>query len=140
MSFESEFLTIAEIAITLAGFTGIMIALFGQSEVPITAQERAKVSDLLFGSIGAVIFAFVPKLLAAFVSDLEIAWRVAQFFFGIYHIAIIAVAIKIGGSIATNRFEKFVYPIVLVMVGAQFATAFGFWPGHIESVYFLSLT
>lgn len=82
MDFES-FRTVAEIAVGLTGFVGIMVVL----QRRMGGYPRILLLTFLQLTLGAAFFALLPD----FLSDLlepEAMWRVATGAFGLYHLAI----------------------------------------------------
>ena len=82
MNFES-FRTVAEIAVGLTGFVGIIVVL----QRRLGGYPRVLLLTFLQLTLGATFFALLPD----FLSDLfapERMWRVATGSFGIYHLAI----------------------------------------------------
>ena len=61
MQASDELLTIAELAIALAGFSGVVVAFAHQGKL--TAIDRSRFAGLLSLSMGAAVVAFVPSLL-----------------------------------------------------------------------------
>ncbi len=61
MQASDELLTIAELAIALAGFSGVVVAFAHQGRL--TAIDRWRFAGLLTLSMGAALVAFVPSLL-----------------------------------------------------------------------------
>ena len=61
MQASDELLTLAELAIGLAGFSGVVVAFAHRGQL--TAIDRWRFAALLSLSMGAVVVAFVPSLL-----------------------------------------------------------------------------
>jgi hypothetical protein len=82
---EAEtFRTLAEIAIALAGFTGIVAVLGRRVRGEWTPLEWARLRDLLLASLGVVFFAFIPELLYSVIPELPTVWRISSGFFALY--------------------------------------------------------
>ncbi len=61
MQASDELLTIAELAVALAGFSGVVVAFAHQGKL--TTLDRWRFAGLLLLSMGAAVIAFVPSLL-----------------------------------------------------------------------------
>ena len=62
MPYADDFRTLAEIAIAIAGFTGIVVALKGRSSSDRAVIGSARLRAPLLESLGVVCFAFMPSL------------------------------------------------------------------------------
>lgn len=75
MESELLFATIATVAITLAGFSGIAIAVVADSK-PLTVRQRERFEVLILTALFAMVFALLPMCLHALgVSEL---WRLSS--------------------------------------------------------------
>ena len=77
MEYASEFETLAQIAVGLAGFTGIITTLQDQGGKGNPAMRKARLGDLLLASLGVVFFALLPALFLGFAADEQLAWRLS---------------------------------------------------------------
>ena len=137
MAYESEFNTLAEIGITLAGFTGVTVAFTSRA---ITKESRAQVVSILASGLAVVVFAFLPSVIDSFLVSTEYSWRTAQMLFGVYHIIAFALHRKIGGALAVNPLESYLLlPIAVIIAVFQIVTGLGFFSEYLISMYFLSL-
>jgi hypothetical protein len=82
------FETVAQIAIALTGFTGVVVAL-GRRELAAWAPtERFLLRALLYWSLGTMFLAFVPAALSGVAAGT--AWRLAHAVFAVFHSAVFA--------------------------------------------------
>ncbi len=132
----STFETVAEIAVGLVGFSGIVLAL--RPRVDANPIDRARFVDLLVAGFGVVFLSFLPGLLDSLFSDSATAWRFAS--------AAQAAWFALAILSAVRRFEGPVPVInaVGVVIGAAFAVALaivasGPWVHYAYSVYFAAL-
>ncbi len=139
MVYASEFQTLAQIAIGLAGFTGIITTLQDQSGKGNAAVRKARLGDLLLASLGVVFFALLPVLFQGLLATELAAWRLAQWLFVVYHGAIITAFMFAADLSQVTRLEWSVLPPAAVILIAQLATAMGYWSEAIETVYFAAL-
>jgi hypothetical protein len=146
---EAETLqTLAEIAIALAGFTGIVAVLGRRVRGEWAPLEWARLRDLLLASLGVVFFAFIPQLLHSVIPEIPTVWRISSGLFALYHLTIMSLFFRRSGipsellraPSSTPSLVAFIFtpPAVCVLL-AQFAVAFGFVPSAAYFVYFLAL-
>ena len=76
---------IASIAVTIAGFSGVVVALTGKTTDSFDAIERLNLRILLQVSSFALLFSLVPLIVHRAV-DSETAWRVSMLLYGFVHI------------------------------------------------------
>ena len=81
------FETVAQIAIALTGFTGVVVAL-GRRELGWSPTDKFLLQALVYWSLGTTFLAFVPAGLSGFPPDT--AWRLAHFTFVIFHATVFA--------------------------------------------------
>ena len=93
---EEIFLTAAEFAIAIAGFTSVVVV-FVQRGSEWTPVDSIRVRGALWGSLGAAFFALVPSGLDLLGLSGQILWRVSSGLFAAY------VAIPRVGSRDTLR-------------------------------------
>lgn len=82
--------TIAEVAIALAGFTGVVLVLGQRSVGTWSAAETSAIRVLLESSIGAAFFALFPAIVVSSFSDPIGGWRLSAGLLTLYHVAAIA--------------------------------------------------
>lgn len=87
MELLGTFEAIAQIAIALTGFTGIVVALGRRELSDWTPVESFLLRALLFWSLGTMFLALVPSGLSAVRALME-PWRVAHGIFAFFHTAI----------------------------------------------------
>jgi len=76
--------TIAEVAITLAGFSGVVFVLGSRSQGRFTQTERNGLFHLLLTSCGNAIVALVVAAVLASSADETVAWRVGCGLVGVF--------------------------------------------------------
>ena len=78
-------IVIASIAITIAGFSGVVVALSGRSTNSFDPVERLNLRILLQVSAFALLFSLVPLILQRAL-EADTVWRVSMFVYGSAHI------------------------------------------------------
>jgi hypothetical protein len=136
--YSSEMQTLAEIAIAMAGFAGIITALqartFYQSSVIF-----ARLRELLLTSIGVVFFAFIPTLLEGLLPGSRWALQGPQFLFAVYHVSLMYLFFSTAGFDEPSVWEWVAFPFAVAVVLVQFATGLGFFSDYLAEAYFLAL-
>ena len=135
MSFDT-FHSIAEVAATFAGFVGLMVVLMRSDH----AFARHLIVDFLYVTLGAVVFAYLPELIAGVGRSDTAAWRISCGSFGAYHLWIYTV------SIVRQKTLRPQGPIQLMITIAsapvillKLAVGAGFLVNHAHEIYFLGL-
>jgi len=78
----------AEIAVGIAGFSGVVIVLGKGNSW--TAQEQLSIWAILQASLGALVLSLFPIVLSQFLSESLVAWRVSVAALAAYHLVIFA--------------------------------------------------
>ena len=98
--------TIAQLAIGLAGFTGIVSAVQSGDHVK-SEQAALRVRQLLETSLGVAFYAFFPLLIIPLVATEDAAWRLSNGLLALAHTVTLLVSIKrakaIGGAVVGKR-------------------------------------
>jgi hypothetical protein len=101
MQDDGLFLALAQIAVTLAGFSGLVVAVRG---APPTAWHPRDIWSLswMFGtSLGALFLALLPALLNSFRLGAELVWTIADLLISAFMI-IFGVAMALSGRRLTR--------------------------------------
>ena len=139
MPYADEFRTLAEIAVALAGFTGIVVALERRSSPGHSGTNRARLRELLLASLGVVFFVFIPTLLAGAGVDDRWAYRASQLPFGAYHVLLMVLFFRSASITQLALAEWLLLPFGLGTILLQLTTAFGVLANQLYVAYFLGL-
>jgi hypothetical protein len=90
-------LTIAQLAIGLAGFTGIVSALSGAARKE--SVPNRGIRQLLETSLGAAAYAFVPILAFPVAGSEHLAWCFSNGFLGVAHTITLLISIERAGGL-----------------------------------------
>lgn len=140
MTTSGALATIAQVAITLLGFTGVVAVLGRRARGVWTGLEIATFRTLLEASATALFASFLPGVLTlAMASDLA-PWRIANLVLGAVHLAFfIAFFWRIRGfATSPTLVQKLLTPTGPLIIGAHFLTAAGIIPGA-ELIFLLGL-
>ena len=129
------FRVIAEVAVTLTGFIGIVVVLRHRDR----PFSRLGLATILGTSIGAVMFSFLPDLLDG-VIGVDAAWRVSAGTFGLYHLFLIINHQVRQRSIRANTPVQLAITLAsLPVVGLKLAVGLGFLMPWAFEIYYLGL-
>lgn len=87
---EGPLLTIAQISVTLAGFSGVMIALRGSGHHAWSAQDRFGLANVLGASVGTLFGSLLPFPLAYLGWSQELVWGIANGALGILVLGVVS--------------------------------------------------
>ncbi len=79
--------TIAQVAITLIGFSGIVVVIGERTLSKWTPEESLRFFGLIAPTLTAFVCSFVPILIGLLVENSETVWRIANAILGILHLA-----------------------------------------------------
>lgn len=137
--------TISELAITLTGFTGIVVV-FGPERLNQPA-EQLRLRSLLYWSLGTAFLAHLPGLLLAFPSPLPI-WRISHAVFAAFHLSVFIWffagirRLRQANDLQTGTVQMAMRVIIstgVVVLACELAVAFGLAPGFGNFFYLLAL-
>ena len=134
----SAFETIAALAVSIVGFTGIVLAL--RPRVHADRIDRARLVDLLVAGFGVAFASFLPALLNALLPNEDAAWRLASGVLGAWFtFGILSAFWRMGGlgrMPAPNVVGSLIgmgFAVILMVVAS------GHWIDHAYGVYFAAL-
>ena len=134
MNFDS-YRTIADIAVALSGFIGIILVLKHRDK----SFSQLGLSTILGTSLGAMMFSFVPDFLGNFLSS-DTTWRVACGSFGLYHLFLIINHQARQRSIRSNTPVQLAITFFsLPVVGLKLAVGLGFLLSYAYDIFYLGL-
>lgn len=128
--------TLAEIAIALVGFTGIVVAL-NHTRGGWSEKQLIQFSALIGPSMTALVCCFVPALLAYFISDIESNWRASNFILGSLHLVNIIpffVMVQRSKTNPATRSQKINSVIGSLTIIAHYVAALGLTP-YLEAIF-----
>ncbi len=141
-------LTIAEIAVAFAAFSGL-VSVLGQARSKIDPLAAAnRLDSVLITSLLATAFALFPFLPTSFGAAPDIAWRLSA---GIFSVAWFAYALSVilrirrlmsegvERALLITPVSRAMAPLYLIGILALLVTSIGFFPGQIRGVYLFGL-
>jgi hypothetical protein len=142
--YEDLLQTLAELFIALVGFTGIVAVLGRRVHGEWSPIERARLESLLTSSVGGVVLALVPVVVAlAGVAEGRI-WRIGNGICAVLHLlAATRFTSRLGVRQSLDpmaaRVTLALLPIPAALILAQLAAALGFFPDLGPFVYLATL-
>ncbi len=134
MHFDS-YRTIADIAVALTGFIGIILVLKHRDK----SFSHLGLSTILGTSLGAMMFSFVPDFLGNFLGS-DTTWRVACGSFGLYHLFLIINHQARQRSIRSNTpIQLAITLLSFPVVGLKLAVGLGLLLSYAYDIYYLGL-
>jgi hypothetical protein len=112
--------TLAEVAIALTGFTGIVVALHGRAGEPLSGFSLVRFRVLLIASLFAVAFSLLPFFFHHLGLSPPVTWSVCS---GLVCCLMVAIAIHDIRAVRTYkdvmpRLDRQVMPLILVLGSA----------------------
>jgi len=131
----STFETVAELALSLVGFSGIILAV--RPRVHANRIDRTRLVDLLVAGFGVTFASFLPALLNSFLDE-GAAWRLASVALGAWFaFGIVSALWRMGGRLPLPNSVGSL--IGTGFAGALMVVASGRWVDHAYGVYFAAL-
>ena len=119
---------IAQIAITLIGFSGIVVVFGERAAAKWTADEALRFYVLIAGPLTALACSFVPILLGQLTSDSGAVWRISNAVLGAAHLGnMIPFLLRRHGASPTTG-QKLNAAIGLTLIAAHFLAALDILP------------
>ena len=123
MQGEGFLLAIAQIAVTLAGFSGLVLAIRGAPPTTSHLRDTRSLSWMFGTSLRALFMALLPLLLASFRLPDRLVWTVGTLVMGVFMI-VFGVAMALSGRRLTRLGHR---PRVRYFPMADDVPAFGVW-------------
>jgi hypothetical protein len=101
MEQEAFLLAIAQIAVTLAGFSGLVVAIRGAPPAAWHARDIWSLTWMFGTSFGALFLSLLPLLLASFHLSVELIWASASFVMSIF-VILFSIAMMVWGHRLTK--------------------------------------
>ena len=140
MEHRDTLLTLAEIAVALAGFTGLVGVLGGRAQGANRAISWFRLRAMLEVSLRNAAFAVLPIPFLGLVSSETVVWRVAS---GAYFVAVVAyILLRRRGESATTSGLALSRPFLVLLpisLLACLANVLGLGGSNAFSLYLLSL-
>jgi hypothetical protein len=105
MDAEETFLTLAEVGIALAGFSGIVAVLGGRAQGSWPDIDRLRLSILLQTSFSAVLWSFAPIVLFYAELDPPVTWSITSGSYALYLVIGVGYRIRQTRAIARSQPE-----------------------------------
>ncbi len=122
--------TIAQVAITLIGFSGIVVVFGERTAARWSSEESLRFYVLIAGPLTALACSFVPILLSQLTNDVATIWRSANALLGSAHLANIVPFLANRRGAKRTLGQKVNAAIGLTLIAAHFLAALDVLPWH----------
>lgn len=129
----------AQIAITLIGFTGIVVVFGNRSKAEWDKNDYQKLMLLILPSLGVFFGSLIPLYIAAADVDIVLNWRISNAAFAVIHILQICWFLVNPIQAKITKGQMLNVPLGIVIIIANISVAFEIllWA---ETVFLISLT
>ena len=132
--------TLAQIAVALMGFSGIVVVFGERTASKWTAEESMSLYALLAPGVTVLFCSFVPILLSAVLEEPVVSWRISNGVLGVLHAGNLAGFLiscwKTRAKITLGQRSNIVF--AAMVIAAHFLSAAGLIP-WVEFVFILGL-
>jgi hypothetical protein len=112
--------TIAQVAITLIGFSGIVLAFGQRTSLKWTPEESLRLYALVVPSLTAFFFSFTPILIFSLTNDVSSVWRISNAILGVAHLANLAFFIMNPVKAKMTKGQKINGAVGVLVICAHF--------------------
>ena len=113
--------TIAQIAISLIGFSGIVVIFGDRFKRGWSAEESLQFYSLIAPPMVALFCSFIPKMLSTITQDWDLIWQISNAILGFLHLANFSYFVfKIKNAIL---FQKLAGLTGIIIITAHFLTS-----------------
>jgi hypothetical protein len=135
------FHTIAEIAATFVGFTGIIVAIqsaLGGTKSAVSEWSKKTLPGIFWPCLSAILFAFLPEIFFGGPPDTNTEWRIVCGVFGLVHLFQTALPLLIGSN-GVDRRMKWIIGFSQIPVWLIILAALGFLSEFAYQLYLFGL-
>jgi hypothetical protein len=129
MASEGFFMAVAQIAVALAGFSGLVVATRGASPSGWSPRDTWSLAGMFGASIGALFLALLPSLLFFFRLPSEVVWMLASLsmavFLGVFALTIAWFSRKLSKAGAPPRVPYFSSAATLLLLACACLAGLG---------------
>lgn len=119
---------IAQIAISLIGFSGIVVIFGDRFKRGWTPEEALQFYALIAPPITAFLCAFIPGILGTITEDSNLIWRISNAILGVLHLANFGYfVLKLKNAILV---QKVAGATAIIMILAHLLASFNMMPFH----------
>lgn len=127
---EDTLHSVAAIAVTLIGFSGVVTALGPRGEGRWSASELLQLRTLVEPSIVSLAGAFLPIALGQLVSELDTVWRISNGLLACGHTIGVSLFLTRGATAEVLLSHKILTVVTFAILAAMLGSAFDFWPWY----------
>ena len=134
--------TIAQIAATFVGFTGVIFAIGKYAQGGWSASERNAVVNLLLPATAALFLALFPLVIATGFTTSPAFWRVSNAILAIVHLPLVASAARLalrGQLLEPIPLRYVLLPLGFLAVAGNVVVVVGAWQSWAALIYVAGL-
>lgn len=120
--------TIAQVAIALIGFSGIVLIFGERASSKWTPEESLRLYALIAPSLTAFFCSFAPILISSLTENIEYVWRISNGVLGIAHLANIAFFLMNPVKAQLTKGQKLNAALGGLVILAHFLVVIGLFP------------
>lgn len=120
--------TIAQVAITLSGFSGIVLVFGQRASLTWTPEESLRLYALVAPSLTAFFCSFAPILIFSLTTDISSVWRISNAILGVAHLANLAFFIMNPVKAKISIGQKINVVVGILVICSHFLVVIGFLP------------
>ena len=129
-------LTIAQVAVTLIGFSGIVIVIGDRAISKWTPEEWLRFFSLVAPTLTVFFCSFVPILVGTVLGEQDTVWRVSNAVLGLAHLANLAVFLLNPTKAQTTIGQRLNGVVGLMTIAAHFLAAAAIVPWYVTIFLF----
>ena len=120
MEHEATLVTIAQVAVALAGFTGVVAVLGHRNQGTWTPEERLQLRTLVETSLTVLFASFAPAVLLMIFGAELVAWRGANLILGVLHLSNLTAFLWRARSAKPTRSQRALLGLGIATIAAHF--------------------
>jgi hypothetical protein len=122
--------TIAQVAIAIIGFSGIVVVFGRRTDAQWTAEESLRFYVLIACPLTALACSFVPILLSQLTNDYDTIWRTSNAVLGAAHLANITPFLLNSFGAKATRGQNANAVVGVILIASHFLAALGVLPWY----------
>lgn len=130
--------TIAEVAVALTGFSGVVVVLGARGGGSWSGEDLLQLRTLVEPSLLALFASFLPGTIQLAVSSEALAWRLSNGVLGVLGLVALAAFARRSRLAGTTIGQRVLAAVTVAGIGAVFLSAIGVLAHH-ELVFVLAL-
>jgi len=127
---EAILSTITEVAVALAGFTGVVAVLGHRNQGTWTSSERLQLRTLVETSLTALFASLAPGVLVLMLTSEPAVWRVSNLVLGVLHLSNLSAFLWRARTAQTTWSQRALLSVGVATIAAHFLAAAAVLPWY----------